>query len=55
MSPPSRRGKGMGLGSSSSKAVNSMDDLQALDVEQTSMKDLIAQINQLNESVPKRL
>ena len=55
MSPPSRRGRGAGLGSSSSKAVDSMDDLQALDVEQTSMKDLISQINQLNESVPKRL
>ena len=55
MNPPSRRGKGMGLGSSSSRAVDSADDLQALDVEHTSMKDLIAQINALNESVPKRL
>ena len=54
-SPTSRRGKGKGLGSSSSKAVDSIDDLQALDVEQTSLKDLIEQINQLNESVPKRL
>ena len=55
MSPRSRKGKGRGLASESSKVIDSEDDIAALDVEKTSMEDLIKQINVMNESIPKRL
>lgn len=40
---------------SEKSAIDSEDDIDALNEEETSMKDLIAQINLMNDKIPKRL
>ena len=51
---PRGRSKRKGLTSDSSKLVDSEDDLDAMDTENTTIKDLVIQINQMNEILPKR-
>ena len=58
MSPRGRRG-GMasrGVNSEASKnALDSDDDLEHIDEDGASMKDLIKQVNEMNDKIPKRL
>ena len=47
--------KRKGPASSSSNAIDSEDDVAQLNVETTSLQDLVLQINDMNDKIPKRL
>ena len=47
--------RGVGLASSASEKVESEHNMEDLDQDDTTMKDLIAQVNAMNEKIPKKL